>query len=155
MAKSQSHFTNGRSAVDYDSMVDDNFNARRMVRKHLTRQEFGQRLFNLMIDHGWSQAELGRQADISRDAISNYIRGNYLPEPVNIKKLADAFKIKPEDLLPNVAETEIKMVSAPALEVRTGADPTTSWVKINRLIRSSELPKLLQAIEEASVKTGE
>lgn len=149
--KSRSRFTNGRSAVDYDAMVDDNFSARTMVRRHLTREQFGERLFNLMVNKGWSQAELARQADLQRDAISKYIRGVSLPEPHNLKKLADALDVKVEDLQPNVQETQIKLHAAPSLDIRTGADPTTSWVKINRLIRNEDLPELLAVLNKATV----
>lgn len=136
-------------------MVDDSFAARRMVRKHLTREQFGERLFNLAVDRGWSQAELARQSGLTRNSISNYMRGNYLPDAASLKALATAFKMKPEDLLPNVVETEYKLRSDPPLQITTGADPSTSWVKINRLVKTSELPALLALLEKVSVTAAD
>lgn len=156
MARSKTNFTTGRSAKDWDAMVDDDFATRRMVRKHLTREQFGERLFNLSVEKGWTQAELGRQADISRNAVSNYMRGNYLPDPVSLKKLAEALDVKPEDLLPNIVEAEVKMSrSDPVLEVRAAADPSSSWVKINRLIKTKHLPELLALLEKASATAND
>ena len=34
--------------------------------KHLTKQEFGKRLYKLMISKGWHQSELARRADVAR-----------------------------------------------------------------------------------------
>lgn len=154
--RQKTSFTTGRSAKDWDSMVDDDFSTRRMLRKHLTREQFGERLFNLSVEHGWSQAETARQAGLSRNAISNYMRGNYLPDAVSLKKLADAFDMKPEDLLPNVVEAEVKMSrNDPVLEIKAAADPSSSWVKINRLIKTSHLPKLLALLEEASATASD
>lgn len=153
--KSKTSFNSGRSKVDWDSMVEDDFNSRRMVRKHLTRKQFAARLFNLANERGWNQAETARQAGVTRDSVSNYMRGSYLPDAVNLRKLADAFGLKPEDLLPNIIETELKVETKPSLEVRTGADPTTSWVLLNRLIKSEGLPELMALINKYGVTAND
>src|SRR3546814_4094336 len=44
--------------------------------RHLTKQEFGRRLYQLMLAKNWSQADLARRAELGRDSISTYINGD-------------------------------------------------------------------------------
>lgn len=58
--------------------------------KHLTKQEFGRRLYKFMMSRAWNQSELARQANLPRDIISTYIRGIALPTPKSLEALATA-----------------------------------------------------------------
>ena len=49
--------------------------------KSLTKQEFGKRLYSLMVERGWQQSDLARAAGIGRDSVSTYMRGHSLPGP--------------------------------------------------------------------------
>src|SRR3546814_10206285 len=49
--------------------------------RHLTKQEFGRRLYQLMLAKNWSQADLARRAELGRDSISTYINGKTFPDP--------------------------------------------------------------------------
>src|SRR2546421_644291 len=79
-----------------------------LIPKHLAKEEFARRLYKLMIERGWRQADLARHAGLPRNAISIYMRGVSLPTPENLKKLASAFDMKPEVLLPNYTESAIE-----------------------------------------------
>src|ERR1043165_6798156 len=57
---------------------------------HLTKQEFAKRVYNLMLNKGWHQSELARQAGLTRDSISTYINGKVFPTPSKLGKLAKA-----------------------------------------------------------------
>ena len=131
-------------------LIDTNDMAKSpLVRKHLTRQDFGKRLYSMMLEKGWTQSEFARQADIPRDRISNFVRGNNMPEPHNLKKIAKALGVEPDDLLPNYTEEAIQMELNPALEVRaSSSDPTRSWVRLNREVSTATVIKLMQALEE-------
>ena len=83
--------------------------------RHLTKQEFGRRIYSLMLKKGMRQSDLARAADLPRDSISVYIRGRSLPTPLSLQKLAGALGVKAEDLLPNHVETAID-ADAPELE---------------------------------------
>lgn len=131
-------------------MMDSASERSPMVRKHLTKQEFGKKLYRLMAKQGWSQSDLAREAALPRDAISRYIREVSMPEPKNLVKLAEVFKMKPEDLLPNYAEVEIELASDSPLEIKVSTgDPSMAWLRINRMIKVSHLPKILAALEAA------
>lgn len=48
--------------------------------------------------HGWSQAKLAEEADVSRDSISNYETGHREAWPATAKKLANALGVEIADL---------------------------------------------------------
>lgn len=122
----------------------------RIVRKHLTREEFGRRLADAMSDKGWNQAELARAAGVLRDSVSNYIRGNILPEPKNLAKLAHALGVTPDDLLPNYSEQAIETDINPPLEIKTSSEnPDMSILRINRIVKTAGIPAILEALERA------
>lgn len=116
--------------------------------KHLTKQEFGRRLYRLMIGKGWNQSELARKADLPRDSISTYIRGRTLPTPKSLAALADALDMKPADLLPNSLESAIE-TDHPTLEVRVSdAAPDKAWLRVNRLVSATTALKVMELINE-------
>lgn len=120
----------------------------KMTPKHLTKQEFGRRLYELTLAKGWRQSDLARKADIQRNAISTYVLGKALPTPVNLHKLAKALGVKSEELLPNHAESAIESDNpALSMQVSPGA-PEKAWLRVNQLVRTTtavEVIKLLQA----------
>lgn len=115
--------------------------------KHLTKQEFGRRLYRLIIARGWNQSELARQANLPRDSISTYVRGVALPTPKSLRALADALGVQPTDLLPNAVESAIDD-DFPSLEMRVSpAAPNAAWVRVNRLVSLSTAVKVIELIE--------
>jgi transcriptional regulator with XRE-family HTH domain len=114
--------------------------------KHLTKQEFGKRLYRLMISKGWHQSELARRADVARDSVSTYVRGVSLPDPSNLEKLARALGVDPVDLLPNHMEAAIDN-DVPSLEMKvSGNDPRVAWLRINRLVSTATCVKVVELL---------
>lgn len=114
--------------------------------KHLTKQEFGKRLYKLMIAKGWHQSELARRADVARDSVSTYIRGISLPEPGNLDRLARALGVEPVDLLPNHIEAAIDN-DVPSLEMKvSGSDPRMAWLRVNRLVSTATCLKVVELL---------
>lgn len=114
--------------------------------KHLTKQEFGKRLYKLMIGKGWHQSELARRADVARDSVSTYIRGVSLPEPGNLERLARALGVDPVDLLPNHIEAAIDN-DIPSLEMKvSGSDSRVAWLRINRLVSTATCVKVVELL---------
>jgi transcriptional regulator with XRE-family HTH domain len=56
------------------------------------------RLKEVLELHGWSQAKLAEESDVSRDSISNYETGQREAWPATAKKLADALHVEIADL---------------------------------------------------------
>jgi transcriptional regulator with XRE-family HTH domain len=63
--------------------------------------DFSQRLYKAMLDKGWRQAELSRQAGVDRHAISEFVRGDRFPTARELTSLSRALGVRPEDLAPD------------------------------------------------------
>jgi len=115
--------------------------------KHLTKQEFGKRLYNLMLSKGWHQSELARKSGLNRDAISTYIRGRTLPSPQNRDALAKALGVDPDVLLPNYLEAAINEDS-PAFEMKVSTSAKgMAWLRVDMLVRTSTAAKVAELLE--------
>lgn len=76
-------------------------------------QEFGPRLYEAMTAKGMSQSDLARKVwgvkkdprgyDVAknRDRVSHYLKGASVPDSKNLKAIADALGLTPEELLPS------------------------------------------------------
>lgn len=119
----------------------------------LTKKQFGDRIRNLLMERGWNQAELARQAGkfldkgMGRDNISIYVNGRSFPGGPHLYALACAFNMEPADLLPNVAHT----VAPPGvpLEIRgIPGQPGRMRLKIDQEISFDKAVKIMQILEE-------
>lgn len=125
----------------------------RLIPKHLAKDEFARRLYQLMLGKGWRQADLARASDLPRNAISVYLRGASLPNPDSLKSLAKALGVEPNELLPNYTESAIER-DHPELEFRVSpADPKTAWIRINRAMPTALAIKIMALIEEHDAQT--
>jgi transcriptional regulator with XRE-family HTH domain len=70
------------------------------------KQEFGRLIYRLMLSKSMRQSDLARAADLDRARISSYVRGDSLPTPLHMKKLADALGVKLTDLDPDAMSDE-------------------------------------------------
>lgn len=120
----------------------------------IAKQEFGRRVFKLMIAKGWNQSDLARAVygkgpdgyALGRDSISTYIRGRSFPEPVNLTKLAKALGVTEDQLLPNAAESAIDN-EIPAFELRAAAGhPDRAWVRLNRMMSFTTAAKIAELL---------
>jgi transcriptional regulator with XRE-family HTH domain len=110
------------------------------------KREFAKRVQSAMVEKGWNQSELGRQAtkhmpidprtrkskEFGRDNISGYIRAMVLPGPVHLTALARALDKAPGDLLPTrgIPSSETKV---PAIEARD-AGGGKAWLRVNQAV---------------------
>jgi transcriptional regulator with XRE-family HTH domain len=119
--------------------------------KHLTKQQFGRRLYQLMLSRGWNQSELARQADLPRDSISTYVRGIAFPTPKSLKSLAVALGVSMTDILPNAIESALDD-DHPSFELKVSPSaPNTAWLRINRLVTLSTATKIAELIQTDQV----
>lgn len=119
--------------------------------RHLTKQEFGKRLYKLMIARGWNQSELARRAGLNRDSVSTYVRGSSLPTPQSLVALAGALDMKPEELLPNQDIQAIEQ-DAPAFEMKASvSDPNKVLLRVNRLVSMSTAVKIAELLQNDEI----
>lgn len=65
-----------------------------------SKEDFGRRVYRLMLAKNMNQSDLARAAGMDRNRVSSYVRGQSLPTGLFLKKLAEALGVKPTDLLP-------------------------------------------------------
>jgi transcriptional regulator with XRE-family HTH domain len=81
------------------------------------RRMFRDRLVARMREQKITGAELARQANLSKDAISTYTTMRSLPTPKTLERLARVLKCKPAELIP------VKPVSESFIELREAGKP--------------------------------
>lgn len=116
--------------------------------KALTRQEFGRRVYQLMLAKGWRQSDLARRSGLGRDSISTYIRGRSFPEPVSLQKMAKALGVTSEELLPNTIASAID-AEHPAIELKQATgQPGMAWLRVNRLVSISTAARIIDLLKD-------
>lgn len=116
----------------------------------LTKQEFGRRVYRLMLDRGMRQSDLARAAGILRDSVSTYVRGRALPTPLNLQKISEALGVDPEELLPNHAAIAVEK-DDPDFEMRAStADPNKVFLRINRFVSFQTAAKIVNVLNDDS-----
>jgi len=114
--------------------------------KHLSKQEFGKRLYSLMLSKGWNQSQLARYAGLGRDSISQYVRGRSYPTPQNLQALAKCLSVEPDAILPNYYESAVDR-EQPEIELKgVHGDPAHMWVRINMKMERAKALKILALI---------
>lgn len=122
--------------------------AMRTAPRSLTKDEFARRLYKRMVERGWTQSELSRQAGLNRDAVSTYVRGVSFPTPVNLDRLAKALGVEPAALLPNIVNTAIER-DTPELELKVSpARPDEAYIRINRRVSMSVALQIFDLISK-------
>lgn len=125
----------------------------------LARVEFGKRLQRAMMDKGFSQSELARVASLQlgkhfgRDSVSQYIRGETLPNPERLAALARALGVSDEDLLPSRGLRGVRGLPSvtemmrPGLEIREDEDERYQQVNlIGQRVKKERMKELLAII---------
>lgn len=116
--------------------------------KILTRQEFGRRLYNFMMQKEFTQSELARAAKMGRDSISQYVRGRSVPSPKNLAKLADALDVEVDVLFPNY-DAQANATEQPTLEMKSvEADADNVWLRINMKVPTLKALEVMRIIKE-------
>lgn len=114
----------------------------------LTKQEFGRRLYQLMLAKGWRQADLHRAAGLPKDSISSYVRGRTFPTHMSAQKLAKALGVAVEEILPNHMAGAIAQ-DEPEFELKVSqSDPRRAWLRINKAVSFSVGARIAQMLEE-------
>lgn len=113
----------------------------------VSKQEFGRRLAQHLLDRGWNQSDLARAAGLGRDAISTYVRGRSFPEPRSLKAIADALSVDPVELLPNELSAAMRADAAPMLEIKQAAGhPDHVYIRVSRMVTLDQAAKIFEIL---------
>ena len=119
-----------------------------MSQKVLQKQEFGRRLYGLILEKDMNQADLARLSGLGRDSISTYVRGRSVPSPQNLQKIAKALDVDKDKLYPNYAAASA-MVEEPTLQIKAvDGSADSMWLVINMKVpaeKAIEVMKILKS----------
>ena len=116
-------------------------------RRILTRQEFGKRLYNLMMQKKMSQSDLSRASGMGRDSISQYVRGRSVPSPRNLQKLCDALDVDSDVLFPNY-DAQANAIEQATLEIKSiEADTENFWLRINMKVPAMKAVEVMRILK--------
>lgn len=114
----------------------------------LSRQEFGRRLYGLLIAKKLNQSQLATMAGVGRDSISRYIGGKTFPTPLLLAKMAEALGVEEAELLPNSLKYAMDE-EQPAIDLRQAAGhPGMAWLRVNRSMSFGTAAKIMAIIDE-------
>ena len=120
--------------------------------REMVLREFAKRLQNAMLERGWHQSELARQATkhmadgkFGRDNVSNYVRGKTMPSPIHLNALAKALGKKPDDLLPARAYASAQD-SSPPLDVKDLGEGK-AWLRVSQAVEWPVALKVLAILK--------
>lgn len=116
--------------------------------KSIRKTEFAKRLYSLMLQKNWNQSDLARASGLGRDSVSQYIRANNIPSPLNLKKLSEALGVEPVELYPNYEAAAVEE-EAPALSFRQmPGDDEHMWVRINKKVPKRIATQIMVLLNE-------
>lgn len=108
------------------------------------KKQFARKLQSLMLEKGWNQSETARRAGMGRDNISCYVRALNLPETNQLYKLAKAFRVDPNDLIPDALDISEPAPDAPFEIRQVGEDQF--YLRVSQTMSWEQAEKILQAI---------
>jgi len=115
------------------------------------KNDFAARLSAAMLEKGWNQSELARQAALhmpsgkfNRDNISNYVKAKHTPGPVRTAALCKALRIEPIALFPS-GSAPATNASEPPLDLKDLGDGTV-FVRINKRLSSAKALQILNVV---------
>lgn len=125
--------------------------------KQRAKELFARRLYRMILERGWNQADLAREAGLGRDVIHSYINAKSLPTQPSAEKLAAALGVSVAQLYPGGDDSIINIAPVapaelPAVHMRPLEDGEV-FLQINMqmpMARALKLLALLQAGTEPS-----
>lgn len=115
--------------------------------RDVAKQELARQLAALLQKNDWNQSDLARKADIPRELVSTYVRGKAFPTPKSLRRIADAFGLTVEELVPAthgmIAQDEIPSFAVTEI----AGHPGRVWLRVNRYVGMATAMKIAALLE--------
>ena len=119
-----------------------------LSKRVLQKQEFGNRLYTIMLERNMSQSDLARAAGLGRDSISTYVRGRSVPAPSSLQKLAKALNVDAEELYPNYS-ANAAAIDEPMLQFKQVNDGSgRMWLTVNMKIEMDKAVQIMKILKQ-------
>jgi transcriptional regulator with XRE-family HTH domain len=129
--------------------------------EQIEMQQFARRLHQLMTQKGWSNSDLARQVwgettdtkgytvAKNRDRVGVYLRGEGLPEPATLEKIAGVFGITKEDLAPDLTAAAVDRDKPEIGFTMVQGHTDRVHLQINTIVSLSVASQIVALIEQA------
>ncbi len=111
------------------------------------REDLARKLRLALHAHDWNQSDLARAAGLPRELISTYCRGASYPTARSLRRIAEALKMKPEELAPQ-APGLFQWEPPPTVEI-TGMANGMARITVNTVVPMGVALRIGQLIEAA------
>jgi len=119
-----------------------------LSQRSIRKQEFGRRLYKIMLDKRLNQSDIARLSGLGRDSVSQYIRGRSVPTPQNLEKLAEALNLQPNDLFPNYAAQAV-ISEQPTFQIKSVEhEPESMWLIVNTKVSAVKAVQIMQILND-------
>jgi transcriptional regulator with XRE-family HTH domain len=126
----------------------------------LELERFARKLHEAMTDRGLSQSDLaaevwGRTTDSrgydvakGRDRISVYLQGKSIPDPANLKKIAEVLNMKVEDLAPDITASAVEKENPEIAMTAIAGHHDKVYLRVNKLVPLELAAKTISMLSE-------
>lgn len=90
----------------------------------------------------------GYEVAKNRDRISVYLKGNAIPDPVNMRKLADSLGVKEEDLAPDIVASAVERENPEMAMAMAPGHPDKCFLQINKLVPLTKAAKVISLLAD-------
>lgn len=128
----------------------------------LELEQFANRLHALRTAKGWSQSDLareiwgeielasGKRAAKNRDRISSYEMGKGWPDPHNLKALAKALDVSPEELAPDIVGATVEHQFPEIALTSVAGHLDKVMLRVNKLVSFETATRVMALLSEPS-----
>jgi hypothetical protein len=132
----------------------------RTERQRIEIEGFARRLHEFMARKGMSQSDLaravwGKDTDTrgyevakNRDRISSYLRGRSIPEPANMKTIADKLGVTVAELAPDVLASVVDRAHPAVSMSMVAGHSDKTHLQVNKLVPMAVAAKIIALLSE-------
>jgi transcriptional regulator with XRE-family HTH domain len=128
----------------------------------LAAEEFSRRLYKALLDRQMSASDLAREVwgtytdkrgyDVARnrDRISQYLKGQSLPEQRNLVRIAEILGMKPEDLAPEIAGSIVERENPEIAMTAIAGHTDKVLLRVHKLVPLPLAAKIIQMLSDVN-----
>ncbi|UUJ74493.1 transcriptional repressor [Microcystis phage Mae-Yong1326-1] len=121
---------------------------------------FARRLHEAMLRKGWNQSDVARamwgevtdnrgyKVARNRDRVSQYLRGESIPEAANLQKLADIFGMDVADLAPDLVASAVDKARPEVALTAIAGHPDRVHLVVNKLVPLAVAARVVAIISD-------
>lgn len=113
------------------------------------KEHFAQKLYQLLVNRGWSQADFARRAGFTPNQVSTWINARVLPSPHSLMKMTQIFNIEANELVPGHGSLLDDPVASPTVDMRVvPGRPNAAHLHVSVIVPTTLAAKIIGMISD-------